>query len=229
MDDPPALTERILQKLPDQRKEIDLSHVQVFLSELWDRSLEKKTNGALPRLELDLIQKKDNLEGVLDSFLKKQFQELSDEYGENFPLELLAVMISERFTKLQLSSVGMMEILDQRGITYEKEKIPSLLKELERRRILRKLKSGDQTRYEISHDTLALVVGQNLTEEMRLRQKAKDIYTVYEERKGFFSQEDLDLLRPYKQYLDLSRRIGEARIAESEAVPYANRKPKNCK
>ena len=38
VDDPARLAETILSKLPDQRQEIELAHVQVFLGELWDRA-----------------------------------------------------------------------------------------------------------------------------------------------------------------------------------------------
>ncbi len=42
----------------------------------------------------------------MESFLKKQMTELEEDYGERVPLELLAAMISERFTKLQLSEAA---------------------------------------------------------------------------------------------------------------------------
>lgn len=215
VDEPEELASTILQKLPDDRKEIDLSHVQVFLSELWDRSLDRGGFQRLPLLDLPLIREKDNLEGVLNSFLKKQLSDLAEDHGDELPLEVLAVMISERFTKLQVDQATLVEELNRRKVQLPSDLDPLLL-DLERRRIIRKLKSGDQTQYEISHDTLALVIGQNLTEEMQLRQKAEDIYTVYLEREGYFSQEDLDLIRPYNQYLPYPRKLAE-RLKASEA------------
>jgi hypothetical protein len=89
-----------------------------------------------------------------------------------------------------------------------------LLKDLEYRRIIRTLKVGDETQYEISHDLLALVVGQNLTDEMKMREKAGDIYNVYGERQGLFTQDDIDYLRPFEQNLaypvGLKERIDES-------------------
>jgi formylglycine-generating enzyme required for sulfatase activity len=123
-------------------------------------------------------------------------------------------MISERHTKLQVSADDLQKDLADKGV-HLKRPLEELLLDLERRRILRTLKSGEQTQYEISHDVLALVVGKNLTNEMELRAKAADIYRVYEERKGFFSQEDLDLIRPYQQYKAYSSAL-EQRIKESE-------------
>ena len=213
VEDSHHLAECILSKLPDKRKEIELAHVQVFLGELWDRAQTTKNNNELPILSAGRIHEDDNLEAVLESFLKKQMKELEEGYGERVPLELLAAMISERFTKLQLSEAAIKADLENKKV-ISKKTIPDLLKELEQRRIIRTIKIGDETQYEISHDVLALVVGQNLTEEMKMREKAGDIYKVYRERQGLFTQDDIDYLRPFEQSLayqpDLQKRIDDS-------------------
>ncbi len=213
--DSQQLTESILSKLPDKKKEIELAHVQVFLGELWDRAQPLKKNNELPVLSAGLIEEEDDLEGVLESFLKKQMTELELSYGERVPLELLAAMISERFTKLQLSEAAIAADLEQKKVVSKKP-LAGLLKELEQRRIIRTIRAGDETQYEISHDVLALVVGQNLTEEMKLREKAGDIYKVYSERQGLFTQDDIDYLRPFAQSMAYSPTL-QARIEESIA------------
>lgn len=207
------LAETILSKLPDKRKEIELAHVQVFLGELWDRAQRLKKNDQLPVLCSKLIKDDDNLEGVLESFLKKQMTDLEGNYGEKVPLELLAAMISEKFTKLQLSEAAIKTDLQHKNVVTKKP-IAELLRELEQRRIIRTIKVGDETQYEISHDVLALVVGQNLTEEMKLREKASDIYKVYSERQGLFTQDDIDYLRPFQQSLSYPAEL-QTRIDES--------------
>ncbi|RKN79775.1 ATP-binding protein [Ulvibacterium marinum] len=219
VDDSQKLTEKILSRLPDKKKEIELSHVQVFLGELWDRALEVKKENGLPLLSASLIHADDDLERILESFLIKQMKELDLTFGKGVPLELLAAMISEKFTKLQLSEPAIMADLDDKKV-ISKNPISDLLNALEKRRILRSLKIGDETQYEISHDSLALVVGQNLTEEMKLREKAADVYSVYKERTGLLSQDEIDYLRPFKRSLDypvgLQKRIGESTIAIQE-------------
>ncbi|MEL6941755.1 MAG: ATP-binding protein [Bacteroidota bacterium] len=212
--DSEQLANTILSKLPDQKREIELTHVQVFLSELWDRAIAQTQENTLPLLQKSLIQKKDNLESVLDAFLKKQLQELEITYGEKVPLELLALMISKQSTKLQLTETEFQTALKDAGIQLHQQ-LPVLLNDLKKRRILRTLKTGDLTRYELSHDLLALVVGQNLTEEIQLREKAKATYEVYAERQGYFSQEDLDYLRAFEGYWGYPD-ILEKRILESE-------------
>ncbi len=202
--DAELLAQTILSKLPDTQLEIELAHVQVFLGELWDRALaevprSQKQTG-LPRLHAGLVQPDDNLERVLDRFLKNQLAELKPAYGEKAPLELLAAMISERHTKLQLGLSDMEAALTKNAVALS-QPLTALLQELEQRRILRTLKSGESTQYEISHDVLARVVGQNLTEEMKLREKARDVYRVYEERQGLFSRDDLDYLRAFEAFL----------------------------
>ena len=207
------LAESILSKLPDNRKEIELAHVQVFLGELWDRAQAIKKDNELPVLNESLVQENDNLERVLESFLIKQMTELEESYGEKVPLELLAAMISERFTKLQLSEAAIRVDLEHKKV-ISKKPINELLGEFQQRRIIRPLKIGDETQYEISHDVLALVVGQNLTEEMKMREKAEDAYKVYLGREGLFSREDLDYLRSFKRNLSYPPEL-ENRISKS--------------
>lgn len=204
------LADSILAKLPDAKREIELTHVQVFLEELWNRAHQNLTKNAIPTLHKNLIKKEDNLTGVLDSFLKKQLEELDSIHGKNMALEVLAAMISERHTKLQLSAADIQQDLNNKGIILQQTLI-GILQDLEKHSIIRPLKAGGQTRYEISHDLLASVVGQNLTEEMKMREKATDIYKVYEERQGDFSTADLDYMRPFQLYkaypISLEKRI----------------------
>jgi|GEM_PF-2710406 len=213
VDDSRKLAESILLKLPDKRMEIELAHVQVFLGELWDRAQVTKIDNKMPVLDAGLIHDDDNLETILESFLRKQMTDLDNSYGNNVSLELLAAMITDKFTKLQLSETAIEDDLAHKKVVA-KQSLANLLKDLEYRRIIRTLKAGDETQYEISHDLLALVVGQNLTEEMKMREKAGDIYKVYSERQGLFSQDDIDYLRPFEQNLSfppgLQQRINES-------------------
>ncbi|WP_111709844.1 ATP-binding protein [Lutibacter citreus] len=219
VEDSNKLAEKILSRLPDKKMQIELAHVQVFLSELWDRAQSINKDNELPVLSTELIQKGDNLEKILESFLKKQIDTLEGDYGKGVPLELLATMISEKFTKLQLSETTIRLELEHKKV-QSKSPISKLLKELVQRRILRTLKADDESQFEISHDSLALVVGQNLTEEMKMREKAADIYKVYDERKGLFTQDDIDYLRPYEKSLnfppELQKRIQESNLAIQE-------------
>ena len=174
VDDSEKLAAGILEKLPDRQQEIELAHVQVFLSELWDRASETGENDRPPLLHRGLLRTGDNLETVLDSFLKKQLSELESTHGEKAPLELLACMISERHTKLQLGESELQLDLQETGVPLQTPLL-ELLQDLESRRIVRQLKSGEAVQFEISHDVLALVVGKNLTEEIRMREADQNI------------------------------------------------------
>ena len=66
--EPAQLTEKILSKLPDERKEIELAHVQVFLGELWDRAKANQKSDGLPVLSAALIKADDDLESINESF-----------------------------------------------------------------------------------------------------------------------------------------------------------------
>jgi hypothetical protein len=211
------LTDKILSKLPDERREIELTHVQVFLAELFDRANEVAGDDAQPILDRGLIETNDNLEGVLDKFLKNQLQELNKDFGKDKAMEVLSLLISDRHTKLQVTSSVLEQELQAKSVKLDKQ-LAQLLNDLQQRRILRTLKAGDQIQYEISHDVLALVVGQNLTEEIKLREKAADAYRVYDERKGLFSQEDLDYLRPFGAYLAYPSELEERMRASEDAI-----------
>lgn len=213
VEDAGTLATAVLDRLPDRQREIELTHVQVFLSELWDRARAANTEKQRPHLTRHLVQSDDNLEAVLDSFLKKQLHDLEPAYGPKAPLETLAAMISERYTKLQLSEEEIRKDLLDKEV--ELPLLHPLLNDLEEGRLIRSLKAGGRPRYEISHDVLAKVVGQNLTEEMQLREKAREIYRVYGERAGLLGQEDLDYLRPFQQYLALPPAL-KKRMEDSE-------------
>jgi len=209
------LTESILARLPDTQREIELTHVQVFLNELWERAklVQVETKRPIPVMNRELVQNDDDLERVLSSFLRKQLLNLASRYKQNQAMEVLATMISERHTKLQMSELEIGQDIQAKGI-----KIPDLnllLQDLVSRRILRTLKSANRLNYEISHDLLAFVVGQNISEEMKLRERARDVYSVYSEKKGHLSLDDLEYLRPYKAYLAYPEAL-QIQISSSE-------------
>lgn len=197
LDNSQALAKAILKNLPDEKREIELTHVQVFLSELWDRAKKKTTTNEPPVLKPALVEDTDNLEGVLNSFLKKQLRELDRNYKKDDALEVLESMISERYTKLQLSEKALTNDLERKGKQVE---LTILLQHLEQNRLIRSQKAGEQTQYEISHDLLALAVGQNLTEAMQMRQRAEEVYKVYEDQQDLLSSKDLKYLARYEDY-----------------------------
>lgn len=193
------LCESILTKLPDNKNEIELAHVQVFLAELWDRALLAEKKDGKPVFSPELIKKDDNLQSVLGGFLKKQFAALDPVYGEKTSLEVLANMITNRNTKLQVSEEELRKNLDEDGIVLNAP-LKDLLRDFEIRRIIRTIKSGEQKKYEISHDILAQLIGDSRTEDMKLREKAQEIYALYETRTEKFGQSEINNLQLYKQY-----------------------------
>jgi len=198
---PDDLTDKILSKLPDNQRIIELTYVQVFLNELWERAKENEIR-KLPLIDVNLVDEDDKLEKILDSFLKKQILDLERSYPDNLPLEILAAMISERGTKLQLSKEEIETDLKRKQIDI----LFSLLKlliELKERRVIRSIKSNDKIKYEISHDILAALIKRNKTKAMIMRDEANTVYSVYRRRKDrLLSQSDIDYLRPYRKHME---------------------------
>lgn len=196
LDNSQTLAKAILKNLPDEKREIELTHVQVFLSELWDRAKKKTATNESPVLKPALVEDTDNLEGVLNSFLKKQLTELNTKYKEDDALEVLDSMISERHTKLQLGEQAIALDLQKKNKAIE---LPALLQQLELKRLIRAQKAGEQRQYELSHDLLAKAVGENRTLEMKMRQDAEKVFAVYD-KKEKLNEGDLNELAKYKDY-----------------------------
>jgi len=214
VEDAQQLTEAILEKIPDRRQEIELAHVQVFFDELWERANTENPNA--PTLRTSLIQEKDNLESILDNFLQNQRKELEPRYGKESLLEVLTQMISERDTKLQVSQADIEQGLKKEGVAL-KGSLHEILLQGKERRMIRTLKVGKNTHYEISHDLLAQVIGQNRTNKMKLRERATDVYEVYLGRVGLFSQEDLNYILPFDTFKPIPATL-QARIEESQTA-----------
>ncbi|HRH50888.1 MAG TPA: AAA family ATPase [Panacibacter sp.] len=194
-----ALSKAVLDRMPKQ--EIELAHIQVFFGELWNRALEQRKGDKIPKLHPGLIKETDKLEEVLNDFLKDQIEKLKPKYGENAPLEVLVAMITDRDTKLQIDEKTLQKDLDSKGVQLQGY-LAELLADLTKARITRDIKIDDDVKYEISHDILARVVGQNRTQDMKLRQEAERIYSVIQlkDRTSFLSADDLKLLLPYEKF-----------------------------
>lgn len=197
VDKTDALCEAILSKLFHKKLEIELAHVQIFLGELWDRAVAERSGNGKPRLHPGLIKDTDDLESVLDIFLQKQFAELEPVYGEKTSLEVLANMITNRNTKLQIGEKELQKQLEFDNVEL-KAPLSNLLHDLEIRRIIRTI--GENKQYEISHDILAFLVGQSRTEDMKLREKAQEIYELFDKRTETLGQNELNNLQIYEQY-----------------------------
>lgn len=228
VQDSNKLTQAILNNLPDDSREIELVHLQVYLDKLWKRDYQHAQTAKRPVcLTADLIAKEDKLQRILGEFLEEQLATLTQNDKRLLPLELLISMITQEGTKLQRTENEIIQRLTHNEIDFATSEIPPIIQHLVQNRILRVLKAGDITRYELSHDLLAQIVKSMLTQEMELREKAADIYAVYQERDGFFSQEDLDYMRPYQVYknypADLKKRIedSETHIANEKATQAA--------
>lgn len=199
VSNPDELSQVVISKLPDRLEEIELTHLQVFMNEIWSRAC-AENKISLPHIKPELIKQDDNLESVLDSFLKNALFELSRSNNEGGALEVLSCLITERNTKLPLSIDQLTLALREKKVKL-KSSLDVILKDLVSKRILRLLKISNEIHYEISHDLLANAVGENLTEEIKLREKALHLYKMYEEKPGLLNPDDINFLSPFLQYL----------------------------
>lgn len=200
LSDSKALAKKILNKLPDEKREIELTHVQVFLNELWERANEKTSDNEIPTLFPELVEDNDNLKGVLNSFLIKQVGELDMEYGKSYAMKILVAMISEKNTKQQVTEHAINKDLPDKAIQL-KQKLPDLLRDLRKRRLIRTQRAGEQIQYEISHDLLALAVGKNLPEEIKRQKKAEETFKFYDAILfTHLTREDINRIKSLDEY-----------------------------
>lgn len=196
VEDSEQLTETLLRLLPDQRREIELTHVQVFLHELWMRAHEEKKADALPVLHTGLIREDDQLSQILENFLQRQREELEEKY-KSLPIEVLGTLISSQGTKLPRTLAQINSALAADEIFETPTTLYGLLEDLQQRRILRAVTQEEVTYYEISHDLLALATQHQRTDLMRERAEVKKIYANYEEQPGLLSEEQLQHVMLY--------------------------------
>lgn len=230
------LCDAIIKQLPDEKQEIELAHVQVFLGELWDRAVSVQTDNRKPLFKDSLIKDGDNLKSVLGTFLKKQFDALDPVFGEKTSLEVLSNMVTKQYTKLQVTEDALKKKLEADKIELKKSLI-QLLGALEQRRIIRTVKVGEETKYELSHDVLAKLVGESLTENMKLREKAQELYDLYENRTDDLGQGEINnllLYKTYRAYPDglknlLEKSVSKIEFEKNEKVRLQKRQLKHTK
>ncbi|WNJ16872.1 hypothetical protein [Pontibacter sp. G13] len=190
----------------EHHQQIELTHIQVYLNLLWQRAIDRRAQpGDAILLSPSLLNKQDDLPGILKSFLETQLAELAPTYSKDIPLEVLVSMITEQDTKVQQSLAGIQAHFSANDLEQPPQrKLRSLLQAFVQRKILRPIRFGNEARHEISHDTLAKVIGESRTSEMELRRKAQSVYQVYldalaENNQILLSQPEIDRIRGFAE------------------------------
>lgn len=237
-DNPDENTRLIIDNLRNERHDVDLTNLQVYLDRLYKVDLQRgeQINSTRPPFKFDkeLIESVGKLPQVISVFLEEQMQDVDKIINApNTALTILKLFVTNEGTKRSRSVKGIDE-------EFEKNKllpisiVEECIKVLYERRILKELKIGDELRYEISHDLLAGQVYQRFSieekEVIRAERMIKDGYEFHKQLStegvgvSFLREEQIFFIKNLKtpleitdeeqKYLDDS--IGEAEVERNK-------------
>ncbi len=184
-EEPEKNTKTIIENLRNERREVDLTNLQVYLDRLYSEDLKRmeKNNETRPiTFDTALIEEKvGKLPQVLSDFLEEQMTVVDKILGfPNISLTLLSAFVTNEGTK---QSRHLSELVDK--LKIEKNIPPSVsnacIQKFYERRLLRELKMGDDLQYEITHDLLARQIHNRFSaEEKDLRKATSRIQDAYD-------------------------------------------------
>ena len=220
-EDPEKNTKTIIENLRNDRREVDLTNLQVYLDRLYSEDVKRiEESGETRPITFDSVLIEENvgkLPQVLSDFLEGQMTIVDRilEYPD-ISLMLLTAFVTNDGTK---QSRHLNELIDELKTT--KNIPPSVSKvciqKFYERRILREFKLGDELQYEITHDLLARQIYNRFSaEEKGLRRATSMIEDAYDfhtelSKKGegisFMTEEQLSYLQNIMPRLNLNETL----------------------
>jgi hypothetical protein len=158
-DDPMGNTRLIIDNLRNERQEVDLTNLQVYLDRLYkvDIRRSEQTNAVRPPFKFDenLIEMVGKLPQVIAVFLDEQMQDIDKTIDyPNATLMVLKRFVTNEGTKRN-RNVNSIVLEFENNEMLPISTVEACINVLYERRILKELMIGEELRYEISHDLLA--------------------------------------------------------------------------
>jgi AAA ATPase domain len=166
---PEENTRLIIENLRNERHDVDLTNLQVYLDRLYKVDIQRaeQNNETRPPYKFDkaLIENVGKLPQVIAVFLDEQMQDVDKTINySNAALTILKLFVTNEGTKRNRSVSGIIEEFTKNNI-LPIPIVEDCINVLYERRILKELKIGEELRYEISHDLLAGQVYQRFSIE----------------------------------------------------------------
>jgi AAA ATPase domain len=217
-DDPNENTRLIIDNLRNERHDVDLTNLQVYLDRLYKVDMQRGEQSGVSRppfkFDKQLIDIVGKLPQVISVFLEEQMQDVDKTLNApNTALTILKLFVTNEGTKRSRSMHGIVE-------EYEKNKLlpvalaEECIKVLYERRILKELKIGEELRYEISHDLLAGQVYQRFSieekEVIRAERMVKDGFEFHKQLStegvgvSFLREEQIFFIKNLKSPLQIT-------------------------
>ncbi|MDX2279948.1 MAG: hypothetical protein NW218_10195 [Saprospiraceae bacterium] len=203
-------TEQILDNLTDERGEVDLSTLQVYLDRLYQEDLERQTtqNRDIILFDADLVGA-NKLQNVLADFLDRQLQTVNRQLqvkdtdsGKNPALQVLFKLVTDQGTKQNHSAKEVFDLLSMgsQGQSFEQVELTLELLAGTDIRILNRHRSSKtkEERFELVHDRLAEQVFAKFNADELAQREARTTLTNKEKRsvtnKEYLSKGELELV-----------------------------------
>ena len=213
--------DHIIGNLQDERGEIDLTHLQVYLDRLYRKAVRDQENAEIVSFDPDLVKETGKLKDVLGLFLEEQIQFIDDELEEDgITLKVLFKLVTDEGTKQMQERKILLSSLSRPPDLLPEYSINSCLERLEASRLIRvdRVQSDENPneirhRIELAHDHLALRIYDRVSEEektlRRLRTLLDQRYKDYlaSDKKDLLSKPSLDRIAPYEEILSLEPEI----------------------
>lgn len=199
---PTQTANRIISRLTDTRRGIQLSYLQIYLDKLYREFRELQANGTVT-FSPDLVNRVGSIGDILVEFLEEQQLTIQADLKARFGIAEsdVTTKIMDQFATLEGTRRSLSRN-DIRLLGYPDNAISFCLNALVDSRLLRL----DDGSYELSHDKLAEKIAETRDIQsrdlMRIQGLVRPKLAMYKEKKVLFSEEELFYIRPYRQHFE---------------------------
>ncbi len=186
------IVENIYKKLLNKDGIVELPHLQVYLDHLYKEAYNENTNKCI--FTNELVESTGKLDDVLASFLNEQVAGLPDmQLGWN----ILKEFITDKGTKKSISQFVWQKIAQEKQ--WNTTSVNEILQQLIEHRVIRY--SDKENTMELSHDSLAIRVFENLSaEEKQLIDIRNFLHTAFGNYKingSYLTAKDVAYIEPF--------------------------------
>lgn len=194
---PVQTANRIISRLTDTRRGIQLSYLQIYLDKLYHVYREKHPNGTVV-FSPELVDRVGSIGDILVEFMEEQQQIIQDRMKARLGIHEPGVIskVMDQFATLEGTRRSLSRA-DIRLFGFSEAALNFCLTALINSRLLR----VDEGAYELSHDKLAEKIAESrdiqARDLMRIRDLIRHKLAMFKERKVLLSEEELFYIRPH--------------------------------
>lgn len=198
------LSEQIVDLISEGQGRVELTHLQVFLDQLYQAAAATANNGIV--FTADLIRQIGGIEDILGDFLEQQTSILQEEVEKTYPgisptavRKVLSAFVTLEGTKLP----GTKDSVKVSQLNHEQTGF--IIDQLEENRLLR----YENGLFELSHDILALHIAEARTAEevtlLRVSKIVRDRFQAYSTTRTLLNYNEIQIINSFRKQLQEDR------------------------